>query len=63
MEKIPPESSWNLPQTGEQARAITKLCLYNEIKEPLEFRPSNRREARNLIYILRKEKGRRRRWQ
>jgi len=59
MEKIPPESSLNLPPTGQQARAITKLCLYNGIKEPLEERPYNRREARNLIFPLRKLKGRR----
>jgi hypothetical protein len=58
MEKIPPESSLNLPPTGRQARAITKLCLYKGISEPLEERPSNRREARNLIYELRNEKRR-----
>jgi len=56
MEKIPPESSWNLPPTDGQVERITKQCMRLGIKEPLEERPSKRWEARNLIYELRKER-------
>lgn len=58
MEKIPPESSWNLPPTDGQVERITRQCMRLGIREPLEERPSNRREARNLIWGLRKEKRR-----
>lgn len=50
---IPPESSWNLPPTDTQIRCIAKYCIYNHIWPPLEHRPSNRWEARDLIYRLR----------
>lgn len=51
-EKIPPTSTWNLPPTGRQTAAITRLCTYLGIKEALEETPSNRWEARRLIYDL-----------
>lgn len=51
-------SSIELPPTGRQCRRITLQCAALGIKEPLEERVSNRREARNLIYELRsKMKG------
>ncbi len=63
-EKIPPASSWTLPPTGRQVSAITRLCIQLGIKEPLEDKPSNRWEARRLLYELnekRKEKHNERR--
>ena len=39
--------------TVKQVRAITKLCIFKGIKEPLESKVSNTIEARNLIYRLR----------
>lgn len=64
-EKIYPPSSWNLPPTFQQTRSITKLATALEDKGegpiPIEHTPSNRREARDLIYKLRiqlKEKNR-----
>lgn len=51
-EKIAYTSSWTLPPTGRQVRAITRLCQQLGIKEPLEDTPSNRWEARRLIYEL-----------
>ncbi len=56
MEKIPPESSWNLPPTGAQVRQITLLCRHLGIKEYLENSSSNRLEARDLIYQLRAQR-------
>lgn len=57
-EKIPPASSWTLPPTGRQTVAITRLCIQLGIKEPLEDKPSNRWEARRLLYELKqKRKG------
>jgi hypothetical protein len=61
MAKVSPDSSWNLPPTDAQVRRIAQYCIWNHIRESLEERPSNRREARNLIFALRKEKRRRRR--
>lgn len=59
MEKIQPTSSLNDDPTPAQVRAITRLCMALDIREPLEETPSNRREARNMIYQLRaKLKGR-----
>lgn len=58
IEKIPKTSSWNLEPTSKQVRAITRLCIQQGIKEPLEETPSNRWEARNLIYELRRRNGR-----
>ena len=58
-EKIHYASSWQLPPTGRQVRAITRLCQQLGITEPLEDKPSNRWEARQLLYELsdrRKEK-------
>lgn len=53
MEKINPASSWNLKPTPKQVRSIAKLCSQLGITEPLEERPSNRVEARRLIFALR----------
>ena len=58
-EKIHITSSWRLPPTGRQIVAITRLCMQLGIKEPLEDKPSNRWEARQILYDLnqrRKEK-------
>ena len=49
MEKIPKASSWNLPPTDKQVRAITRLAIILGYHEPVEERPSNRWEARNMI--------------
>ncbi len=51
-EKVPPASSWTLPPTPKQITAITRLCQTLGITEPLEDKPSNRWEARRLIYEL-----------
>jgi len=60
MEKIQPTSSWNLPPTAKQTRAITVLCQSLGYHEPVENTPSNRLEARNLIMGLRGERKKRR---
>jgi len=52
MAKIQPDSSWNLPPTDRQTRAITMLYIQLGIREPLEERPCNRLEARSLQYEL-----------
>lgn len=57
-EKIHSASSWTLPPTGRQLRAITRLCAELHIKEHLENNPSNRWEARRLLYEL----NERRKW-
>jgi len=56
MEKIPPESSWNLPPTARQRHQISTLAIHLGIRDPIEDTPSNRREARNLIYDLRAQR-------
>ncbi len=56
MEKIAPTSSWNLPPTARQLRATTELCMQLGIKEYLEDKPSNRLEARRLMYELRRKR-------
>lgn len=53
MEKVKVTSSLNDDPTPAQVRAITRLCTVLGIREPLEETPSNRREARNMIYQLR----------
>lgn len=50
--KVEPGSSWNLPPTSAQVRAITRMSQRLGIKEPLEDTPSNRLEARRLQYDL-----------
>lgn len=52
-------SSWLLPPTARQEAAITRLCMQKGIKEPLEDRPSNRWEARQLLYELSQMKDQR----
>lgn len=59
MEKIPKASSWNLPPTSKQVRAITKLATILGYHEPVENTPSNRWEARNMIAGFREELKRR----
>ena len=54
-EKIPASSSLNYKPTPMQIRAITKLAQALGISDPIENDPRNRREARNLIYRLRKQ--------
>ena len=51
-EKIPPASSWTLPPTSRQIVAITRLAMQLGITEPIEEKPSNRWEARRMIYDL-----------
>lgn len=53
MERIAQESSWNDPPTDGLITRIAWYCRLLGIKELLEERPSNRLEARNLIYDLR----------
>ena len=48
-------ASWELPPTGRQGRAIAKLCIALRVKEELEWLPCTRREARNLMYDLRRK--------
>ena len=55
-EKIQPASSWNLPMTGRQSIAIARLAQQLGIKEAIEESPSNRWEARRLIYELNKKR-------
>lgn len=52
-------SSWLLPPTARQTAAITRLCMRKGVREPLEEKPSNRWEARQLLYELSqmKDKG------
>ncbi len=42
--------SWDEPATGQQVRAITRLCIRLKIREPLEELVSNRAEARRIMY-------------
>lgn len=51
-EKIPPNSSWNWTPLPKQLRAIDRLSA---ILGSTESPPSNRLEARNLIFDLRKK--------
>ena len=51
-QKIHPSASWQAPPTPKQRRAIARLAQYLGIKEPIEETPSNRWEARRLIYEL-----------
>jgi len=59
MEKIPPHSSWQLPATAKQKRAIAQLCTYLGYHEPIEEKPMTRWEARNMIAGFREERKRR----
>jgi len=49
-------TSWELPPTARQTAAITRLAMQLGIKEYIEDTPSNRREARQLIYDLRNKR-------
>ncbi len=51
--KYNPDSSINLRPTGAHCRRIALQCVILGIREPLEERVSNRREARDLMYELR----------
>ena len=55
MEKILPSSSLNYKPTPKQIRAISKLAQSLGISDPIESDPKTRKEARDLIYILRKQ--------
>ena len=56
-EIIPPHSTLNLPPTPRQTRTIMIMAVRlgdkGEGPIPIEHTPSNRREARDLIYKLR----------
>jgi len=58
-EIIKPTSSWLLPPTAKQARAIAKLAMALGYHEPVEEKVSNRREARDMIMGFREELKRR----
>jgi len=59
MERIPKISSWNLPPTPKQVRAIAKLCAQLGYQQPHEEKVRTRWEARNLLAGLREERKRR----
>lgn len=50
MEKISPNSSWNLPPTDGQMRSISEVCKILGVLDP--GNPASRWEARNLIYDM-----------
>lgn len=54
--QVPASSSLNLYPTARQALAVTRLCAQLGITEALENTPSNRLEARALIYRLRQQR-------
>lgn len=54
-EKILPSSSWNLPPTGRQIMAITKLAIALQYHEPIEEKVRTRLEARNIIVGFKEE--------
>lgn len=56
---IKPSSSWNLPPTAKQARAIAKLAQILGYHEPVEETVATRLEARNIIMGFREELKRR----
>lgn len=45
-------SSLDLPATGQQKRAVARLCAMSGVHEELEQRPMTRREARDMMYEL-----------
>ena len=47
-------SSWTLPPTPKQVRAIARLAQQLGIKEPLEEKVSTRWEARQQLHELNK---------
>ncbi len=53
-ERILPSSSLNYRPTAKQIRAITRMAAALRITDPIENSPANRREARDLIFELRK---------
>ena len=55
-EKISPSSSWTLPPTGAQVRAIARIAQQLGITDPIEEGPSNRWEARRLLYELNEQR-------
>ena len=59
-EIIPKHSSWNLPPTPKQIIAITRLAQRLGYHEPVENKPTNRLEARNMIRGFNEELKKRR---
>ena len=60
MERIEPASSWNDPPTDDQMRAIRQYARVLNFDLTEADMPSNRLEARNMIYQLRADlKGKR----
>ena len=60
MDKIPAYSSWNLPPTPKQVRAITRLAQQLGYHDAVENKPTNRWEARNMIMGFVEERNKRR---
>jgi len=59
VEKIPKASSWNLPPTPRQVKAIARMATILGYHEPVENKPANRWEARNMLAGFREELKRR----
>jgi hypothetical protein len=49
---IPQDSPWLAPPTPRQGQSIAKFAQILKIKEPIEYWPTTRWEARALIYEL-----------
>jgi hypothetical protein len=58
-EEIKPTSSWNLPPTVAQTRAIARLAQALGYHEPVEEKLKSRLEARNMIVGFKQELERR----
>ena len=61
MEIIKLTSSWNLPPTDRQIKAITRLAMALGYHEPIEEKVKTRLEARNIIVGFKEELERRNR--
>ncbi|KKN74224.1 hypothetical protein LCGC14_0393100 [marine sediment metagenome] len=59
VERIEANSSWQLPPTPKQVRAITRLAVQLGYHEPVENKPRTRKEARDMIAGFREERKRR----
>ena len=59
IEKILPTSTWHLPPTPAQIRAITRLAITLDYYEPVEEKVRTRLEARNIIVGFKEELKRR----
>ena len=59
MKKILPNSTWHLPPTDKQVKAITRLAIALQYHEPIEEKVRTRLEARNIIVGFKEELRRR----